>query len=1183
MAPSAHDWENPRVFGINKEPPAATLMPYADRTQALAGHRLASPFCRLLNGAWRFTHRPNPAAVEPGFEAPDYDDGGWDEIPVPSNWQMLGDVAGGRPAYDPPHYTNVTYPFPIDRLPGVPEDDNPVGLYRTTFTMPAAWAGRQIFITFDGVDSAFYLWINGRRMGYSQDSRGPAVFNLTDCLEPGENTLAAQVLRWSDGSYLEDQDFWRLSGIYRDVYLWAAPTLHVRDIFVRTDLDAAYSDATLDLTLKLRNYGPEAATGKVSAALIDAQGKAVFSPLITTVHAAGQAEATYAFRQTIAAPAKWSDEFPHLYTLIITLTNGEEVTEVQSCRVGFRKVEIMDGALCLNGAPLEIKGVNRHEHHPDRGHVVSEADMVRDIKLLKQFNFNAVRTAHYPDTPRWYELCDEYGILLCDEANLETHGIWDRLTKDPAWEEAFVDRAARLVERDKNHPSVIYWSLGNESGFGPNHAAMARWIRAHDPTRPIHYHPAEDDPTVDVLGPMYPSVARIIEMATNGDSRPIVMCEYAHAMGNSNGNMKEYWEAVRAHQRLQGGFVWEWADHGIRRMSDAGVEWMAYGGDFGDTPNDGNFVADGLVSPDRDPHPAMWELKKVHEPLTVALDDAEAGIIEVTNRYRFTDLSHLTGRWEILADGVVIQSHSLPQLATQPGASERIHLHYTRSELLPGCDYQLNVYFALQNAAPWADAGHEVAWAQFALPWRKPASAPRPMDAMPALNISQSGNRLAVTGKNFSLGFNTETGHMIAWESNGRALIEQGPALNFWRAPTDNDANTWGDQRAAIRWRQAGLDQMEEHTDGVEITQPQAQEVVIRVRTATMADTDSDSLRARQVASIVEEVKMMLVHHLSEKEGRTLAAALGFNYTDLAGNDYREKAAGLVDALAATNRLPDLISLATVALDGPRAAVSRLPDLLNLAAAGSIPDLMSLAATSLNAPLTAGLDAEMKTGLLARFDEARELLHEKAGPVATARFDAETTYRILGDGTITMDIRIVPSGAQPEMLPRLGVSLALPPTQAMLSWYGRGPHESYADRKLSAAVGRYQGPVSAQLYPYIMPQESGNKSDVRWAALTDEAGAGLLVMGDGSINVSASHYTAADLTAAQHTHELTPRPEVILNVDHAQGGLGNGSCGPGVLPEYQLIPQTVSFQIRLQPLRAGDDPADVARGSSSRA
>ena len=477
---------------------------------------------------------------------------------------------------------------------------------------------------------------------------------------PGENVLAAQVYRWSDASYLEDQDFWRLSGIYRDVYLWATPALHVRDLFAQTDLDAAYRDATFDLTLKVRNYGAAGATGTVTVELLDQAQEPLFAPLTAAVSARGGEEVELAFREEIADPAKWSDEFPNLHTLVVTLADGETVTEVQSCRVGFRKVELIDGALCLNGVALEIKGVNRHEHDPDHGHVVSEANMVRDIQLLKQFNFNAVRTSHYPSMPRWYELCDEYGILLCDEANLETHGVWDRLTKDPVWEAAFVDRAVRLVERDKNHPSVIYWSLGNESGFGPNHVAMAAWIRAHDPTRPIHYHPAEDDPCIDVLGPMYPSVQRIIEMATDGDNRPIVMCEYAHAMGNSNGNMKEYWEAVRAHRRLQGGFIWEWADHGIRRLTDEGVEWMAYGGDFGDSPNDGNFVADGLVSPDRAPHPAMWELKKVQEPIAVDLLDAEAGLVEVTNRYHFSDLRHLAGRWALLADGVVIQSGELP-------------------------------------------------------------------------------------------------------------------------------------------------------------------------------------------------------------------------------------------------------------------------------------------------------------------------------------------------------------------------------------------------------------------------------------------------------------------------------------------------------------------------------------------
>ena len=1141
----ANDWENPKVFGINKEPDAATLMPYATRAEALKKDRMASPFCRMLNGDWRFLYYKNPASVIPGFEVPELDDSGWDVVPVPSNWQMLGDVLHGEPTYDPPHYTNVTYPFPIDRLPGVPLEDNPVGLYRTTFSVPYAWDDRQVFITFDGVDSAFYLWVNGQQVGYSQDSRGPAVFNLTPYLQEGENSLAVQVFRWSDSSYLEDQDFWRLSGIYRDVYLWAAPTLHVRDIFVRTELDDDYRNATLHVTAKVKNYGTELGTGVVSIDLVDAAGNTVFEALTANVDVAPGSEETVEFAEFLTNPAKWSDEFPTLYTLVATLGSGADVPwEVQSCRVGFRRVELIDGALCLNGVELEIKGVNRHEHDPDHGHVISEANMIRDIQIMKRFNINAVRTSHYPDTPRWYELCDEWGILLCDEANLETHGVWDRLTKDPLWKEAFVDRAVRLVERDKNHPSVIYWSLGNESGFGPNHVAMAEWIRAHDPTRPIHYHPAEDDPVIDILGPMYPTVDRIIEMATNGDNRPIIMCEYAHAMGNSNGNLVEYWDAVRAHRRLQGGFIWEWADHGIRRMTEEGVEWMAYGGDFGDTPNDGNFVADGLVSPDRDPHPGMWELKKVHEPVVVEAVDALTGHVKVTNRQHFAKLDYLTIVWELAADGVVLQQGTLPGPAIAPGESAELQVPFVQPALQPGTEYWLLLHFTLKDATMWADAGHEVAWSQLQVPFAVPASPVLPVAAMPSLELVKENAGVSILGKNFSVFFDTERGRLASFRVGGDELIAAAPALNVWRAPTDNDSNTWGDQRAAARWREAGLDQLEEHTDGVDVEQVSPQEVRIVVRTASLAAVDEDTQAANRWREQVHDIKMFLVHGVNEEQGRVLAAALGFNFNDLTGNDYRDKVASLVDVLNSTQRMPDLI------------------DLLHTLAAGPMAEHIPARVIERLEPLLGKSQAELMQG---------------RGLTGSARFDIEYTYRILGNGDIVVDTHLVPSGLLPATLPRVGLTMALPSGHEQVTWYGHGPHESYRDRKAGAPIGVFSGAVADQLYPYIMPQESGNKNAVRWAAVTDAQGNGLLAVGAPTLDVSTHHFTAQDLTKAQHTYDLVPRDEVILNLDFVQNGLGNGSCGPGVLPQHQLAPDEMRFSLRLRPLHAGDNPAVKAK------
>jgi beta-galactosidase/beta-glucuronidase len=669
-----NDWQNLQVVGRNKEPGHATLVPYADDVTALGGDREASPYFKSLNGDWKFKYAPNPASAPADFYEDDFEASEWATISVPGNWQLRG--------YDRPIYTNVQYPFPIDDLPRVPEDDNPTGCYRRTFTLPREWDGRQIFLLFEGVDSAFHLWINGQMVGYSQGSRLPAEFNVTPYVHAGENTLAVRVYRWSDGSYLEDQDFWRLSGIYRDVYLWAAPPVHVRDFWVRTDLDEAYQDAVLKVRAKVWNYGHEDVAGySVEVRLSDADGRPTFTkPLSGQVAVEAGGKVTLDLEQPVTNPEKWSDEQPYLYTLLIFLKDAAgNILEVESCQVGFRKVEIRDGQIHVNGAPILLNGVNRHEHDPDTGHTVTVESMLQDIHLMKQFNINAVRTSHYPNHPRWYDLCDQYGIYVFDEANIESHGVWDRLTKDPKWKTAFLERGIRMVESDKNHPCVIVWSLGNESGYGPNHEALADWIHEHDPTRPVHYESAtqwrsyegpETAPCIDMVSVMYPPVDRIVEMAqTPRETRPLVMCEYAHAMGNSCGNLKEYWEAVEGYKRLQGGFIWDWVDQGIRQVTDDGEEWFAYGGDFGDQPNDGNFCINGLIWPDREPHPALWEVKKVLEPVRVEPVDLAAGQVRISNEYRFSDLSGLDVSWTLTAHGQVLQYGDLPKLNRPAGES----------------------------------------------------------------------------------------------------------------------------------------------------------------------------------------------------------------------------------------------------------------------------------------------------------------------------------------------------------------------------------------------------------------------------------------------------------------------------------------------------------------------------------
>jgi beta-galactosidase/beta-glucuronidase len=1055
--PQQVDWDDPLVIARNKEAGHVNLVPYPDVTSALEGDAAAANV-RSLNCHWRFRWFPNPASVPEDFWAPDYDDVDWDEILVPGNWQTQG--------FGLPMYTNVQYPFPIDprfreaaqamhwspkisemRVPeealsiplSVPHDDNPTGCYRTTFELPESFRNRQVFIRFEGVDAGFHLWLNGELVGYSQGSRLPAEFDLTPYLQPGENLLAAEVYRWTDGSYLEDQDFWRLSGIYRDVLLWAVPSAHIWDIAVETALDEAYRDADLDVDVILRNVGSSEVTGyTIELSLFDGAGDLVVTSsagLAAGLPAGGLADVRVSAR--VEEPAKWSAEHPALYTLLVALKDDQEqVVQVERMRIGFRKVELKEGQLWINGVPVVLKGVNRHEHEPETGHTVSESSMIADIRLMKQFNINAVRTCHYPDDPRWYDLCDEYGLYVLDEANIESHGVWDRPARDPEWEEAFLERVARMVLRDRNHPSVIGWSLGNEAGWGPNFEVCADWIHENDPSRFVHYHPGYDEPGLDVISLMYPTIdnlaahaAGTADIAQPGETRPIIMCEYAHAMGNSPGAFREYWDVVYAYPRAIGGFVWDWVDQGLLRTTEEGEEWFAYGGDYGDEPNDSNFCINGLIWPDRVPHPSLWEYKKVLEPVGVEAVNLAEGVVRVANRYDFSDLSHLVGTWTVKRDGEVILSGELPHLATPPGESEVVTLFSEPSAIpdaVPGTETWLTLVFALAEHAPLAPKGHEVAWEQFLLPAKVPAELVD-TTGMPTVKVDDGQDQLIVEGPDFEIVFDRSTGRISGWRHQGRQVVVAGPALNLWRAPTDNDARQFG----AV-WREAGLDVLSERATAVSVVQPGSHVVHVKVETETQV-----------------------------------------------------------------------------------------------------------------------------SGVSARY-----------------------TYAVYGSGDVVLEHAVdVEEGVSP--LARVGLTLTLPDEELqgheIFTWYGRGPHESYVDRKEGVRIDVYRSTVDAEYVPYIKPQEYGNKTDVRWAALTGRDGRGLLAVGMSWLEVSAMHYTATDLASAAHTYELQRRPEVILNLDFAQSGLGSASCGPGVLPKYQLTASGYRYCVRLRPLGEGDDPAALAK------
>jgi len=1135
-----NDWNDHRVTGLNRQPAHASLMPFADESSALAGERSASPYYKLLNGECKFKLSSSPATAPQGFYQPGFDASSWDTVRIPANWQMQG--------YDIPRYTNVQYPFPPDDYPRAPEEDNPTGSYLQTFTIPPEWEGRQVFLCFEGVDSAFYVWINGQLVGYSQDNHLPAEFNITSYLQAGENTLAVQVYRWTAPGYLEDQDGWRLSGIYRDVYLFAAPRVHVRDFWVRTELDAQYQNAQVKVRTTVHNYWTEnLGSLQLELKLYDAENNSVCDhPCLSPVMVGAGQDMVINFSQPFPNPRKWSDEDPYLYTLLISLkdTSGK-VWEVQSCKIGFRKVELKEGRLLLNGKRLIFKGVDRVEHDPFTGHTLSTETMLKDILLMKQFNINAVRTSHYPNDPRWLDLCDRYGILLYDEMNIESHGVWDRPAKDPTWKAIFLDRATRMVERDKNHPSVVVWSMGNESGFGPNHEAITAWLHQNDPTRLVHYHPAEDHPCVDILGPMYPTVDRIIKMAQDSkEIRPVVMCEYAHSMGNSTGNLKEYWDAIATYPRLQGGFIWDWVDQGIRQVTQEGVEWYAYGGDFGDIPNDDNFCINGLIWPHRQEHPGLWEYKKILQPVNIKAIDLLAGKIEVSNGYLFRDLSHLEITWVLTADGKTLASGVLPRLKIGPGEKALLQVPYCAPSLQPGTEYWLTVSFALGEDTSWAQRGHEVAWEQFQIPLPVPAAPIAITLGRAPLKVAESGAHLLFSGADWRLTFDRYAGKITAWQYRGSELVRKGPELEIWRAPTDNDANTWGDQTAALQWRDAGFDCLVEKMQDFKVEHLDSHSARLHVHSVSAPVRPAELQLSTRWKIMLGNLGNLITEFMPPEEIQKVGSAYSIDYDQLPGPGKAAKVRTLLAHLDERNAITPLI----MALDKMVQGSEDLP--LPESARKHLSDLAQLP------------PEQLKAAFALKFN---------------ARFDSDLVYTIYASGDVVIDQKIVPAPGLPQ-LPRVGVQIILPGTYTDFVWYGRGPQETYWDRKLGARVGVYHSTVDEEYIPYIKPQEYGNKTDVRWAALINRQGIGLLAAGNPFLNVSAHPFSIEDLASARHTHELKHRDEIYWHLDHAVTGLGNGSCGPGVLPQYQLTAAEYSYSLRLRPFSLVDElPVDLGK------
>ncbi|WP_426445694.1 glycoside hydrolase family 2 TIM barrel-domain containing protein [Paenibacillus sp. S-38] len=1028
------DWNDPQMLGRGGGRPHALSVPYADEESALRGERENSSYVLPLNGVWRFYYAESPMEAPEACELAGYDDTQWTDLPVPSNWQLHG--------YGTPLYSSCPYPFPVDP-PHVPRR-NPTGIYRCRFRQPEDWSGRRTLLVFEGVDAAFHLYVNGEQAGYGQGSHYPHEFDITPYLCSGENTIAVRVYQWCAGSYLEDQDKWRLSGIFRDVYLVSVPAAGLRDAAVQAvPTGSGGGLLTVDVTFTYRSSDPQ--TGcTVQLKLVDEAGEPIHESLLSEAPLTPEPGEEVELRTVVDLNGvrSWSAEEPVLYTLLLTTRDAHgAVQEVRRVPVGFRDLAVRDGKLLVNGTPVILKGVNRNEFDPDRGFAVTYESMVRDIELMKQHNINTVRTSHYPNDPRWLDLCDRYGLYVIDEADLETHGFVlaggneSRLSEDPEWRAPYVDRMIRLVERDKNHPSVIVWSLGNESGYGCNHDAMAEWVRGRDASRPIHYERAYEAPVVDIVSSMYPSVEMLEEEGKKEDPRPYLMVEFGHAMGNALGNQKEYWDTIHRYPRLLGGLIWEWCDMGLRRKGAGDQPSYAYGGDYGDEPHSGHFCIDGLVFPDRTVKPALIEYKKAIEPVTVVPVELERGLVQVTNRYSFLDLSHLHTEWTLYCDGDEVESGELAELAVAPGEERTVRIPYRGGPQNSGSEYWLRVRFVLREGTLWAPAGHEVAWTD--LPLKREITAvtygtgsSKLPELKTELKTKLEGRSLVASGPHFQATFTLDTGQLTGWISEGIPLLQDGPVIRLWRAPVDNDVHL------AKEWRKAKY----------------------------------DKLRA-EVRSV----------------------------------DYR-----------------------TV---GNQAVQVRV----------------------------------------------REVIGAKGEAVA---FTAERIYTLYGTGELTLDVKLTPAREELPPLPRFGVLLTVPEKFDRVAWFGLGPHECYPDRKESGKLGVYAGSAAEQFVPYIKPQENGNKADVRWAAVTDPTGAGLLIAGMPLVDVTVHGVAPEVLTAAKHREDLVAADRTFVYIDSTQSGLGNHSCGYAPTLDAYLLPagEERSLRFRLKPLAAGQSPMAVSKG-----
>lgn len=1062
VATNLPDWTNQEKVSEGLEAPSATMTFFSDEESALRSSREDSPFHQSLNGNWKFHWATCPDERIADFWNPDFEDAGWNEIPVPSNVELQG--------YGVPIYTNVPYPWGTRTPPLIPDEHNSVSQYRRTFRVSPDWKEREVFLCFEGASSFLAVWLNGKKLGFSKDGRTSATFRITDHLLEGDNHLAVEVFRWNDGSYLEDQDMWRLSGIFRDVHLWSAPSVCIRDFQVNTLPSHDGTSAEVQVMAEICNFSFQTTSDTgMEIALRSPEGDEIFRTTIPLPDIPIGCSHKIVISETVKAPRLWSAETPTLYTLTLALKKTATLKEFQAIawKVGIRSTEVVNGQFLVNGKPVLVRGVNRHEFDPDSGYVVSRERMIQDIELMKRHNINAVRTSHYPNVSEWYALCDAYGLYVVDEANIESHGMGygeESLAHDVSWQEAHLDRLRRMVERDKNHACVVIWSLGNESGMGQNFCALQEWVKHRDPSRPVQYEGDTSGSVTDIICPMYPPPETVINYASAPREKPFIMCEYVHAMGNSSGAMQAYWQPIyEGKPYLQGGFIWDWVDQGLRAPVPASrkiVEmenpkafpvdpelgtFFAYGGTFGKPgvfPSDGNFSGNGLVDPDRTPHPALFEATKVFQPVQIQPIDLEARspVVRVTNWADFQNTADwLTATWSLMADGISIQSGILDSLALDPRQSAEVEIPLLPFTREPGIEYFIELSFRLSKDTMWAQEGHEVAWEQMALPAIAGAARFSSEKNRHDVQVSDTSEEITLRNDIFHAVISRKTGLLESLKAGNTELLENPLTPHFWRAPTDND------------------------------------------------------------------------------RGNGMA---GSEKIDLQKND---------------------------------ASIWRKAH-------------EAIEATSVNLH-------PMKNGGLAVEAHLRIPLVKSTGLVR---------WSFLPGGEIRVDFAFHPGMRDLPNLPRFGMQTTLKPGFDKITWLGKGPHETYWDRQ-DARVGIYEGRVDEQFFPYLKPQESGNKEAVRWVALRDGVGRGLLAAGFPTLSVNAMHYSTEDITWEGfkdnfYPYQLPHRDTVTLNLDWKQQGLG-GVDSWGTLPmsEFRISPWPITHAFCLRVLQGGEDLRDLGR------